>query len=91
MTKTQTTREIAKLQSLVRKAHEIGSDVTMDYADYLLDRIVYLKLSINLGPSNAEWAGRDRHNANVEYLGKRVQKRALCEEQCFPGETVAVY
>ena len=63
MTKAQTTREIAQLQKQVRKCHEIGSDVTMDYADYLLDRIVYLKLSINLGPSNAEWAGRERHNA----------------------------
>ena len=65
MTKAQTTREIAKLQALVREAHEIGTDVTMDYADYLLDRICYLKLSVNLGPSNAEWNGRDRHNARA--------------------------
>ena len=91
MTKAQIIREIAKLSAEAWRKHEMDSPVMTDHADYLLDRICYLKLSIDLKPTKGEWAGRKRHNENVEALYQRAQKRTICEEQLFPGETLTVY
>lgn len=91
MTKTKTMREIAKLSSLVWKCRGSDSPVLDDYSNYLLDRICYLKLSINLKPTDAEWMGRTRHNANVDALYARAKKREICEAQLFPGEKLTVY
>ena len=91
MTKAQTLRQIAKLSADAWRKHEMDSPVLTDYADYLLDRICYLKLSIDMTPTDGEWAGRKRHNENVEALYQRAQKREICEAQLFPGEKLTVY
>ena len=91
MTKAQTLREIAKLSADAWRKHQMDSPVLTDYADYLLDRICYLKLSIGMMPTDGELAGRKRHNENVKALYQRAQKRAICVEQLFPGETLEVY
>lgn len=55
-------KDITELTDMVNTCHRIGSEVLLDYADYLLDRICYIRLSLNQEPLQHEWDGRKAWN-----------------------------